>query len=253
MSVKASIQFLLQKLMGYRFYLFAFAIFSVFRFRLTKYDKEFAYFLKIIPQFKGHILLDIGANIGVTSSLICKRYPHYKVWAFEPVHLNIETLQKLIRFFKLMNIEAVHVAVGEIAGEAYMITPIQKGVKKQGLSHIVESNLHGENSLIGEIVKVISLDDFAVHFGNIGVAAIKIDVENYELFVLKGGVQLMRKYKPLVFAELWEDQRKEQCIQLMELLGYSTKVLHQGKLIDFKGNTALNYFFIPHEVSLNIN
>ncbi len=239
--------------MGYPAYLFAFAIFSVYRFWVTKYDKEFAYFLKIIPQFKGHILLDIGANIGVTSTLLCKHYPHYKVWAFEPVHLNIETLQKLIRFFRLMNIETVHAAVGAMAGEANMITPILKGVKKQGLSHIVESNLDGENSLLVEAVKVITLDDFAVHFANIGVAAIKIDVENYELFVLKGGAQLIRQYKPLVFAELWENERKEQCIQLMELLGYSTKVLDQGKLIDFKGNTALNYFFIPHEVSLNIN
>jgi len=250
--VKAAIQFVLQKLMGYRMYLFVFAIFSVHRFRITKYDKEFAFFLHLIPQFKGNAVLDIGANIGVTSTLIGSRFPQYSVWAFEPVQSNMDTLEKVVHFFDIKNVRMVHKAVGEQSGEIEIYTPIQKGVKKQGLSYIVENGTNQLNTQLAELVQMISLDELRGQFSNDSVAAIKIDVENYEIFVLKGGAQFLRTHRPLVFAELWENERKLPCIELMEEIGYTARVVHNNQLVDYKGNNALNYFFIPHEVSLNI-
>lgn len=233
-------------------YLFVFAIFSVYRFRVTKYDKEFAFFLRLIPHFKGNIILDIGANIGVTSTLIGSRFPHYSVWAFEPVQLNIDTLKKVNHFFEIKNVRMIHKAVGEKSGEIEIHTPIQKGVKKQGLSYIVENGNNQINAQMAELVHMISLDELTEQFSIESVAAIKIDVENYELFVLKGGSQFLQTHRPLVFAELWENDRKLPCIELMEELGYAVRVVHNNQLVDYKGNNALNYFFIPHEVSLNI-
>lgn len=251
MPVKEAIQFVLQRLMGYKNYLFVFALFSVYRFRITKYDKEFAFFLNLIPQFSGNTVLDIGANIGVTSTLISKRFPKYLVWAFEPVQSNMEALKKVLLFFNIKNVRTVHSAVGEKVGEIEILTPIHKGVKKQGLSFIVENGFKKMDAQITEVVKMISLDSLTEQFANEKVAAIKMDVENYELFVLKGGAKFIQKHRPFVFAELWENVRKLPCIELMEGLGYSANVLQGNNLVDYKGNIALNYFFIPLEVSLN--
>ncbi|TXT33227.1 MAG: FkbM family methyltransferase, partial [Chitinophagaceae bacterium] len=220
--MKAAIQFVLQKLMGYKMYLFVFAIFSVYRFRLTKYDKEFAFFLRLIPQFNGNIVLDIGANIGVTSTLIGASFPQYSVWAFEPVQLNMDTLEKVNHYFEIKNVRMIQKAVGEKSGEIEIHTPIQKGVKKQGLSYIIENGSQKIDSQIKELAKMVSLDTLIEQFSKEKVAAIKMDVENYELFVLQGGTQFIQRHRPLIFAELWENVRKLPCIELMEGLGYIT-------------------------------
>ena len=46
------------------------------------------------------------------------------------------------------------------------------------------------------------------------IGAIKMDVENFEYFVLEGGKELIKKHKPIIYTELWENQNREKCFQL---------------------------------------
>jgi len=77
------------------------------------------------------------------------------------------------------------------------------------------------------------------------ISAVKIDVENFEYYVLKGGETLLRKHKPVIFCELWKDERRELCLALIKKIGYKPKVFEKGRLVDFNGQEALNFFFLP--------
>ena len=76
--------------------------------------------------------------------------------------------------------------------------------------------------------------------------AIKIDVENFEYFVLKGGEQLLRTYKPIVYAELWDTENRKNCFEMMKDIGYKIKILESSKLIDFDAakHSKQNFFFV---------
>jgi hypothetical protein len=46
-------------------------------------------------------------------------------------------------------------------------------------------------------------------------------------------------------AELWDNARKNACIDLMKNEGYDVKVISNKTLVDYTNQQSLNYFFIP--------
>jgi hypothetical protein len=80
------------------------------------------------------------------------------------------------------------------------------------------------------------------------ITAIKMDVENFEYFVLDGAKELLRKYKPLIYCELWDNENRVKCFELLKNLGYEIKILVNGKLIQYtdevaKVHSTQNFFF----------
>ena len=79
------------------------------------------------------------------------------------------------------------------------------------------------------------------------ITAIKLDVENFEYFVLDGGKQTIIKHRPIIYTELWENENRDKCFNFIRNLNYSIKVLQNNELVDFdkKIHTTQNFFFIP--------
>ena len=65
------------------------------------------------------------------------------------------------------------------------------------------------------------------------ISAIKIDVENFEFFVLDGGKELLKKHQPVIYAELWDNANRHSCFQLLIALGYQTFVVINNQLVLF--------------------
>lgn len=239
--LKNKIRYWCQQLIGLDRYLFLFARLTIFRIRYLGYEKEFRYFMRLLPP-KG-ILLDIGANIGAMTAVLAQRFPRSEVIAVEPVPLNAAILRKVKTFFGLTNIELCEMAVGDTEGEITMLTPLVDAAVMHGLSHVWQMPERAAPAA-AFAVPITSLDQLLLQKAG-QITAIKIDVENFEYYVLKGGRQLLQKHHPLVFAELWNDAKKTQCITLMEELGYTVKIYHRGSLTEYRGEDALNYFFLP--------
>ncbi|MEW6702255.1 MAG: hypothetical protein AB1298_06005, partial [Bacteroidota bacterium] len=69
--MKNKIKCVLQKLLGFRGYLFVFSIFKIFT---LKYDKKEGVFLELLNHLSNDsIVLDIGANIGIMTVLLAKK------------------------------------------------------------------------------------------------------------------------------------------------------------------------------------
>lgn len=231
-----------QQLLGFQNYLFVFSLWNIARIRWGGYEKEFIHFLRILPS--NGTVLDIGANIGIMTTLLAKKANASTVYAFEPVPENILALKKIIRFQRLSNVKIFANALGDSNSMELMIMPVINHSKMQGLSHVVEP---ADKKKQGEIfsIPMRRMDDMAELQELEEIAAIKIDVENFEYYVLKGARELLKKHRPLVFCELWGDDRRTLCIDLMKSLGYRVAIYQQGKLIDFNGQPAINFFFLP--------
>lgn len=149
------------------------------------------------------VCLDIGANIGVISQALLAN--GYRVMAFEPQPEIFELLSENCRSvggeFVVFN-----TAVGSSAGVATM-PKVQYSAKGNfgGLGI-------GDTSIYGTIdVPVTTIDSY--HFPNVGF--VKIDVEGYELEVLRGMVDTITRCRPVLYIE---DDRRERSAALREYI-----------------------------------
>ncbi|WP_439505945.1 FkbM family methyltransferase [Sediminibacterium sp.] len=248
-KVKSIVQFIVQKILGYTNYLFIFSVYKILRYRLFKDEIDFNLFIELAQTDKQSTIIDIGANVGYTGVIFAKAFPKNQVICYEPVSLLTAIIRKVVKFFGLQNITVKHLALGNSNQIVPIKTPIIQGVKKQGLSYIdmsVDRTDEGSmQDFLVEQVQMVSLDEDLLSKELLPIAGIKVDVENFEFFVLQGAAQLIKLYKPIVMAELWDNQRKLACIELMKELGYEVKVISNNQLEPYTSQQALNYFFIP--------
>lgn len=97
--MKTLTKFVLQKTLGFNNYLYFFALFVIAKFKWDKNEKDFFYFLNLLPN--DGIVLDLGANIGVTSYYLAKRLSDSLIFSFEPLEINMNILRKIKRKYDL--------------------------------------------------------------------------------------------------------------------------------------------------------
>ncbi|MFK8044420.1 MAG: FkbM family methyltransferase [Crocinitomicaceae bacterium] len=237
--MKNGIKLILQKLLGYRTYLFVFAKFKIRTLKNDKKEGDFFQFMSSISK-EGHIL-DVGANIGIMTYHLAKKFPEISVYAIEPMPDNLSVLRRIISKYKLSNVKVKEVAVGNENTVLEMVLPVNGKVKMQGLAHIVHDSIDEWNE--GEKFKVesVKLDDL---LKDIPIAGIKMDIENFEYFALAGGKQLIEKNSPIIYLELWANENRDKCFDFLESLNYKALVVENEKLVDYDPNFHKKQNFI---------
>jgi len=244
--MKTFVKYILQKILGLETYLYVFALFIIVKLRWDKKEKDFFYFLELIPD--GGNVLDLGANIGVTSYHLAKKLPQSTIFSFEPLTLNMDTLKRIKKRFNMNNIHEFQVAVGDKPGSLEMVMPVINNVPMHGLSHVIHEDNTEFNSGVKYSVPVVCLDEFdELKKIDKPVTAIKIDVENFEYFVLKGGEKLITDNQPVIYCELWENDNRKKCIDFLNNLNYSAFILNKKELLPIEKSTIEkhNFFFLP--------
>jgi FkbM family methyltransferase len=244
--MKNTIKYILHSLLGFRNYLFLFARYKVLSLKRDKKEGDFFRFLELVPE--GSAVLDIGANIGVMSVHLSRKVGEKgRVYSFEPLHQNIDAFKRIIDHYKLKNVTLFEIALGNTEGSVEMVMPVVGSVKMHGLSHVVHSSITDFNEGIKYNVPLKKLDGLTELQSGPAISGIKIDIENYEYFALDGGKELIRKFKPVVYAELWENDNRYNCFRLMDELGYKVYISENGKLVPFDPlkDKKQNFIFIP--------
>jgi FkbM family methyltransferase len=244
--MKNFIKTILQKLLGFDTYLFLFSLYIIKTLKRNKNEGNFIFFRDMIPD--GDMILDIGANIGVMSVHLSRTHPNSVIYAFEPIPQNIKALEKVIRYYKIENVRIIKSALGNTSGEIEMVMPVQHKAKLQGLSHVVHESITDYN--VGEKYKTpLTTLDIFLQENNLTktVTAIKLDVENFEYFVLEGGRETILKHRPIIYTELWDNENRQKCFTFIQNLNYSVKVINENDLVDFNPelHSNHNFFFIP--------
>lgn len=241
--IKNLIKLVLQRIFGFENYLYIFSLFIIKKLPWDKNEKDFLFFLRMIPNEGA--LLDIGANIGVMSYYLAHFKPKAHVISFEPISVNFQNLERIVRKYKLANVQIEKYALGEEEGDIEMVMPVVNSVKFHGLSHVIHGSIKENNEGTLYKVPIKKLDNIALLQNlTVPVKAIKIDVENFEYFVLKGGEKMINDFKPIIYAELWDGENRKQTFELLLSLGYKVKVVENGQLVDFEHQSKQNFIFV---------
>lgn len=148
-------------------------------------------FFKNIDQKKEYTIVDIGAQSGLYS-LFAKYLPLSKIYAFEPFPATFELLNKNLKLNSITNVITHNLAISDKIGTAILNTSISHN----GL-HTLGENPERFKDIVPIEVQTTTLDDFIKW----PVDYIKIDTEGYEFYILKGGKEIIKKYKPTLQIE----------------------------------------------------
>ncbi len=242
--MKSKFQFLLQRLLGLQTYLNIFSWYKIKTLHRDQGENDFFHFIDMIPS--GTNVLDIGANIGIMSYYLSKRVSTGKVYAFEPMPQNLATLQWIKKKFRLDNVSISDVALGNEDGTIEMVMPVIDNVKKQGLSHVISDDIKDFNEGDTFTTTITKLDNVG-YLKDTRLSAIKIDVENFEYHVFLGAEALIKTNMPIVYCELWDNENRYKCFDLLKSFGYQIMFKQGSQLIPFDANNhkTQNFFFIP--------
>lgn len=168
----------------------------------------------------GSIALDIGGHIGTHTLNLSRLVGETgKVYVFEPQAKMFCELAINMHLNKVSNVHMFHNALGSEEKWVEMYTPDEEWKKQFGKDLVNEG--HGTvtelpENFTGDRVKVIRLDD--LHLNNISL--IKMDVEEYEMHVIQGGMETIRRNMPVMIIEIFQNQDRSARIKEIEALGY---------------------------------
>jgi FkbM family methyltransferase len=212
------------------------------------YDKtEIGIVLRLLND--GDIFFDIGANIGLYSLLVAKQKPDCKILSFEPMPVTFANLKSNIALNNLDNIQAFPIALWKENEQ------LKFHFTKSSTPSSSVAKLYDDAEEI--IVDGVKLDDFFARNYFDKIDLMKIDVEGAELMALQGAKEMLKRFSPIVFAELfrgWSEKlgyNHNQTLSYMKQLGYCCFELRENFLLPFEEMTeetiGYNFFFLHTE------
>ena len=198
------------------------------------FDEKIFYTLEKLIN-PNSIVLDVGSNFGQMSILWSKCKPNVKVYSFEASNFIFQILEKNIQINKA-NVEAFNYLVGnESNNEIFLEKPVLKQFTTYGSNHLKKINSQKKNN--SEKIKAIKIDD--IQFSQ-PISAMKIDVQGYDLEVLKGAKQTIKRFQMPIIFEYEKDFEKNLNYNFKDFLNFidsidykiSSKIDEQNFLIE---------------------
>lgn len=207
---------------------------------LLKQDFEiFEYISKYQDLLKNKNIVDIGSCFGMYSKYFSK-ITKQKVYCFEPNIANYDILK--INLKKLDNIVLSKKAVGNKKDKTFLIyindTNLGQSVFYNKYFFKENTNQDIDTIKIKNGVDVITLD--SLNLKNVGL--IKIDVEGFEIDVLKGSIKLINDLKPIIYIgthKINKIDTKQEVFEILQNSGYvCVKKFDKGNeyIFEYKNN-----------------
>lgn len=163
----------------------------------------------VIASRKIDMVVDVGANMGQFSLLVSHMHPTCKIVAFEPLEVPAKIFTKIFR--KSENVVLFRCALGDANASKWM--NVSKSIDSSSLLKITKNQIEefpGTDKIGEELVDVKSMSDCFCAADISAYSLLKIDVQGYELAVLKGGSSLLKNflwiYVELSFKHLYGQQ-----------------------------------------------
>jgi FkbM family methyltransferase len=157
------------------------------------------------------VMYDIGANLGTVAIPIARYRPKARIYAFEAQQGIHKLLSRNVGLNGLTNVQTFPWAVGEIDGSVdFPAPPLTSVGNFGGVGRDAKISMTAP-------VPMKRLDSLE---GMPPPNLLKIDVEGFDLEVVQGGLELLRKHKPVVFYESLRPAKTAELNALMLAEGY---------------------------------
>ncbi len=154
--------------------------------------------LKKIPSETDPIILDVGGGQATTAKIFSKHFPNHKVFVFEPIKSNFLTIENSID--RTSNWHIINKAVGNIIGTSTI--NVGHRVTASTLLEVNSDEISDNTYKIAlkikniEEIQITTLDSEVPKDTIIDV--LKLDVQGFELEVLKGATTILPDTKVIV-------------------------------------------------------
>jgi FkbM family methyltransferase len=205
----------------------------------------FEFLNKNLIETNGKDVIDIGANNGSFAIDFAHLVgDNGKVHSYEPQRLVYYQLCGNVFMNGLNNVYCHNLAIGSSVDSVYIESPdyFEKGAVNFGNVKVGKT---------GELVIQTPLDAFENEYKD--VVFIKIDVQGYELNVIKGAENVIAKHRPYLFVEFEEDllleagTSEKELQDKIESLGYVVKRFQEGIPYSTTSGKCLDCVCIPKE------
>ena len=200
------------------------------------------------------VVIEVGANIGAHTINLSKLVGEGTIIAFEPQRLVFQSLCANLAINSISNVYAFQEAVSNENGT--IMIPECDFTKTNNFGGI---NI--ENAKKGTLVNKIKLDNFVNRISSLKL--LKIDVEGMEIGVINGAIELIKKFKPIIYVENDRQEHSKNLIELLWSLDYKL-YWHLPKLYNennyfkekeniFKNLISVNMFCVHKNMNIKVN
>ena len=211
-------------------------IFGAFETEIVKCAKK----LKLI---KFNNIIDIGANFGIQTLQIANEFKNSKIFSIEPTNYAYKKLLKNLNLNNDLkkNVTTYKLFLGSKNQEKPDLIYSSWNLNSKKIKHI--AHLGEKKNTYKTQLK--TLDQFILENKIHQLDFIKLDVDGYEYYVLKGGYNFLKKKNPPIFMELapylYEEYgyNKKMILDLIKSLNYEfydlknlKKIINIEKKID---------------------
>jgi FkbM family methyltransferase len=166
--------------------------------------------LIILRPLSPKVVYDIGANVGTWTRLAKAIFPDASIQAFEPLASHAERFKQ--NTCTLKNVHLHEVALGPVAGTRELkITNQSDSSSFLGLTPTGSKRFHLKQASCSD-VKVERLDDFAMLNGLAKPDLLKLDVQGFELGVLRGSTKCLEAAMAVVTEVSFQEFYHGQCL-----------------------------------------
>jgi FkbM family methyltransferase len=190
---------------------------SIYFFGLLRSGFEFAE----KDMARANVILDVGANIGTASIIASNINPRAEIHAFEPHPWTYRCASDIQKLNHISNVHFHNIGFGEKSGRVRLY---EVNENNAGMNRVIT----GEQDFPYIEIEIRTMDEFVESQNFSSLDFVKIDVEGFEYSVLKGGAKSLRKYMPVLYIEL-DDNNLRDCkksakevVDLIRSFGYNS-------------------------------
>lgn len=185
-----------------------------------------AFFGLMNQKTEPFVVLDVGAQTGCFT-LLSKFLPFSQWYAFEPIQEAADLLKGNLEANAIQNVEVHQLAISDQAGSALLKLPID--------CHWGLTTLGSTPKRFGtyntRYVECMDLDTFVMNKEIKKVDYIKIDTEGWELYVLRGGKEMIKRDRPTILME-FNRINMEQCqVNPDDIIGFLRELDYEWTLV----------------------
>ena len=206
----------------------------------------FEFLIRNNIQTTGRSIIDIGANNGS----FAVDFAHLvgdkgNVYSFEPQRIIFYQLCGNVFMNGIDNVHCYNLAIGNSDTDIQVQKP----------NYFQNGNVNFGDVKVGKVEgESVSVQQRRLDYFDFNdVVFIKIDVQGYELNVIKGAENTIRKYRPYLFVEFEDDLLQEagtsekELQEKIESLGYVVKRFQEGMPYQTTSGKCLDCVCIPKE------
>lgn len=209
--------------------------------------KSFRY---VCEQLQPETFIDIGAHAGIFSSVYCSLVQLHNCHSIEPIQLHMERLHETKKL-NSWNLTTHSIALNDYEGEIYYHNT-HMAMFTSDKNYVVEDkyvNGNIENKKLNKTT-VTTLDNF-VKYNQLTPQLIKLDVEGYEIPILRQATDTLKNNIVNLFVETHRDECKVLGWDVREICRYLSPDQYSFYTNDFSEQIAdLESYLIEHDSNM---